>query len=321
MRLEYGVIVNSTETYRFAMKESPFATGCNAQTIPKALRHMYLPPPGRMFVQGDLSQAEARIVAYLANCHDLIELFNDPKRSVHLENALAVFGHAVEKDTPEYTLAKAVIHASHYREGPIKFSVQTGLPVKEAKRLLANYHGKRPEIRQWHQRVYDTVRQTGKLTSPLGDERVFYEALGAFSMFGKMTDQQWKDAIAWTPQTTVPHITNLGILNLAKLDCGQWWHHQGHDSFMVSIEPGQYVKFCSQVPKAFNIPVVIGRYELMLPLELSGGYNFGDMMPYDGSALPYAKWLKWLDGKLVKQSRTAQILAGTYGVHLKDWRP
>src|SRR3990167_2067157 len=99
MKLEYGVTVESTETFRFAMNLSPFERGCNAHTMPRGLRFQYEPPLGRVFVSGDGSQVEARWVAYLSKCKDLIDLFADPTRHVHQENAILVFGHPVEKDS------------------------------------------------------------------------------------------------------------------------------------------------------------------------------------------------------------------------------
>ena len=148
MRLKYGVGVEVTESFRWAMYTSPQGYGLNAQTLPKALRYYLQPSRGRIFVGGDLSQAEARVVAYIARCKELIDLFNDPTRHVHSENAIAIFGHTVEKDSPDYTLAKSIVHASHYGEGPHRLSVQTGIPIKRTKQLLEAYHAKRPEIRQ-----------------------------------------------------------------------------------------------------------------------------------------------------------------------------
>lgn len=322
MRLEYGVNVGGTESFRFAMNKSPFGRGCNAQTLPKELRYYLVPPPGRVFVEGDLSQVEARTVAYLSRCKDLIELFNDPTRHAHSENAIAVFGHPVEKDSPEYVLAKQLVHASHYREGPWKFAVSTGLPMPVARRMMATYHAKRPEIHRWHDWVWEKVKSTGKLSTPLGDTRTFYEAIACFSMTGKMTDQQWKDAIAWVPQTITPHLTNLGILAMDKeLGDSVWWHHQGHDSFLLSTEVENVEKVAGIAVSCFRIPLCVWGVEFTVPLELSVGWSSGDGMPYTGGRVTQRQWNNYVAKKLATRSREERILQGTYGVHLKDWRP
>lgn len=324
--LEYGVAVDATESYRWAMYKSPHGFGCNAQTLPKYLRYYVTAPPGRVFAAGDLSQAEARVVAYESCCVDLIDLFNNPKRHVHLENAIATFGHAVEKDTPEYTLAKAVVHACNYREGPGRFSSQTGLPVAEVRRLLANYHKARPEVRQWHTRVWNEIKSTGKLTTPLLDERLFYEAIGCFSLTGKMTDQHWKDAISWVPQSTVPHVLNLGLIEFAKArrnGMDLWFHHQGHDSYAVSVPDDslcqrEFMELSKSVYDA--IPLRAHGATYRIPLEPGMGYNLGENIPWDGSSITRPQWEKWVESKLTKRSRAQQIVDGIYGVHLRSWR-
>lgn len=325
MRLMYGVGVETTESFRWAMYCNPHGYGLNAQTLPKALRYYCTAPPGRIFVGGDLSQAEARVVAYLSGCRQLIECFNDPTRSVHLENAIATFGHAVEKDTPEYTLAKAVVHASNYREGAYTFSSQSGLPVKITKKLLENYHAARPEIKIWHDWVWNQIKTIGELHTPLGDARIFYEALSAFSLTGKMTDQHWKDAISWVPQSVVPHVLNLGMLHMKTLrDEGLdiQFHHQGHDSFLCSVPEGHEVEFFTRVQPYYSgvkLPTRNGVF--VIPQEYNMGYTFGDMFDFRGSTLPRAHWEAMVAKKLEKHPREKQILGGTYGVHLKDWRP
>ncbi len=325
MRLEYGITVQGTESYRWTMHGSPHGFGLNAQTLPKALRYYLRAPVGRVFVAGDLSQAEARVVAYLSRCKELIECFNDSTRSVHLENAFLVFGRSVVKDTPEYTLAKAVVHGSNYREGPKVLSVSTGLPIRETKVLLANYHRKRPEIHQWHNEVWQTIKNRGTLITCLGDQRTFYEAVSCFSLTGRMTDQHWKDAISWVPQTLVPHVLDAGMIGIGKLrDAGMdvWFHHQGHDSFLCSIPIGEERVFFDAVSPIYgSIKLSSPAGEYVIPQEYAVGYSFGDMFGYTGSSLSMASWEELVSKKLAKKSRAEQILEGTYGVHLKNWRP
>lgn len=325
MRLKYGVGVQVTETFRWAMYRNPHGFGLNAQTLPKALRYYLTAPQGRIFVSGDLSQAEARVVAYLSNCKHLIEVFNDPTRSVHLENALAIFGKAIEKETPEYTLAKAVVHASNYREGPRVFSAQSGLPMATTKKLLANYHRARPELHMWHKWVWDTIRTKGKLVTPLGDERTFYEAISCFSMTGRMTEQHWKDAIAWVPQTVVPHVLDVGLVHMLALQRSGLdiqFHHQGHDSFLCSVPIGEEKTFFGNVQPVYDsIKLVAQGGVFNIPQEYTVGYSFGDMFAWTGSSLLPAAWSDMVFKKLEKKPRHQQILEGAYGVHLKDWRP
>src|SRR3990167_8223403 len=307
------------------MYKHPLGYGLNAQTDPKALRYFKLAPEGRIFVAGDLSQVEARVVAYLSHCRELIECFNDPTRSVHLENAIAVLGRAVEKDTPEYTMSKSIVHGSNFREGPKVLSSQCGQPIPLCKKLLANYHRKRTEIHQWHDETWNLIKTRGQLTNFFGDSRIFYEAISTFSILGAMTEQQWKDAIAWIPQSTPPRIIGIALVEIAKLrDAGMdlWFHHQGHDSFLCSVPIGEEQRFFDAVAPIFaNIKLVTPSGVFVIPVEFQVGFNFGDMFHYLGKPLAFKDWQEMVDKKLDKSPRNEQILTGTYSVHLADWRP
>lgn len=76
----------------------------NLQNLPRpkgkarGLRHALVPPPGHMIVTVDLSQIEARIVATLAGCTELIDQFRldlDP----YSQFATKAFGYPVSKKT------------------------------------------------------------------------------------------------------------------------------------------------------------------------------------------------------------------------------
>jgi hypothetical protein len=176
----------------------------------------------------------------------------------------------------------------------------------------------------WHKQVWDTIRTKGMLATPLGDQRTFFEAVSCFSLTGKMTDQHWKDAISWVPQSTVPHVLNLGMLHMAKLrDQGMdlQFHHQGHDSFLCSVPEGREVEFFDNVkPYYAGIELVAPGGAFNIPQEYSLGYTFGDLFGYSGSVLSRQSWVALVDKKLQKHPREQQILEGAYGVHLKDWR-
>lgn len=325
LHCDYGVGLEVTETLRWAMYKHPLGYGLNMQTDPKALRYFKLAPEGRIFCQADLSQVEARVVAYLSRCRELIECFNDPTRSVHLENAIAVFGHEVSKDSNEYTLAKSIVHASNYLMGPKQFSVQAGIPIPFAKKLLNVYHSKRPEIKLWHQWVWNEIKTKGKLVNPFGDSRTFYEAISTFSILGVMTEQQLKDAIAFSPQSCPPRIIGIALTEIAKLrDAGMdvWFHHQGHDSFLCSIPIGEEQHFFDTVTPIFaNIKLVTPSGVFVIPVEFQVGFNFGDMFTYKGCSLSREHWSSLVAKKLDKIPRNEQILTGTYGIHLSSWRP
>src|SRR5690606_34327126 len=140
-------------------------TGTNMQNQPEELRSMYVADDGHIFIYPDYSQAEARVVAYLARCEPLIELFENPERDIHTENASRIFGCKtikLVKDGGDVTdvmryLAKKVVHASNYGMGPKRLvevvnedSATTGikLTLREATELMDRYFLLYPQIKE-----------------------------------------------------------------------------------------------------------------------------------------------------------------------------
>jgi DNA polymerase-1 len=293
--LPFGVNVAGTESGRWSMKKSVRDRGFNAQTCPKIMRWAYCPPPGRIYLQPDLSQAEARVVAWLSECQPLIDIFLDPRRNIHSEIAALVFGHEVEKDSLEYTLAKSMVHASNYRMGAGRFAAETGLSYAKAAKLLEAFHARFPEIRKWHDSIRKRVVETGRLVTPTGRNRTFYDALGAIVARGKMNDNLWREAISYIPQATVADLTNQGMQAAwRELGNGALFHNQSHDSFLLSVRPDQVGKAARIIQRSLHLPLTIHGRELIIPSDLAIGYNWYMLKQYEGEeSYHYGDWKRW----------------------------
>ena len=104
-RIRCSYTVPGTETYRYNSREDAFGYGTNLQNVsagdeshdPEShlyrpnLRKMFIPDPGYAIADHDLDQADARIVAWEADCPSLKEIFNDPDRDLHNENCEIIF--------------------------------------------------------------------------------------------------------------------------------------------------------------------------------------------------------------------------------------
>lgn len=274
--------VAGTETGRWSSGKSAHRRGLNLQTVPKILRYSYEAPPMRVFIQPDLSQAEARVAAYLARCPDLIALFNDPKRSVHLENALAIFGHDVSKESKDYVIAKQCLHAANYKMGPDRFAVEAGISQQRAKDILAAYYARYPELQTWHARTREAILQVGKLVTPLGRERTFYHARAEVLLTGSLSGESWRNAIAYIPQATVPDVLNRGMLKTWEELDYLWLHHQGHDSCLVSVPYDKLGECCEQLVANLAIPIPMGLATLVIPTEVAWGRYWHPMVKWQG---------------------------------------
>lgn len=314
--LRSTVIGPGTKTFRMSMSESPMGEGCNSQTLPKTLRFPYTAPPGRVFLAPDQKQAEARIVAYDAECIRQIEKFQNPKWSIHNELGEHIFGETPEKDSPRYVASKAGVHGGNFRMGALKLAKTTGVDVKTCKLAIEGYHSLYPEIRNWHLKQKQLVLAKGQLTNPFGFSRVFYRALAAVVLTGVLPTDEWNDICSWIPQSCPPFITNIGFMALMDRLEYVHLHHQGHDSFLVSVPIEKAQEAAEVALECLKVPMTIKGRTFMIPNDMQIGYSFGQMMPYDGSNLSMTTWERWCASERAKgkgDSREA-IIKGIYGI-------
>jgi DNA polymerase I-like protein with 3'-5' exonuclease and polymerase domains/uracil-DNA glycosylase len=298
-RLPGAWYVCGTETGRWSSGKSNRGRGTNLQTIPKPLRHMVVPPDGYIFVQPDLSQAEARMVAYLAGCEKLIGLFNDTSKNIHMENGKSIFGAYPVKDSPDYVLAKACVHASNYRMQAKTFSVQAGITLRKASEVLEGYHATYPEIRQWHQHIRDEVFRTGVLRTPFGRERLFYQARAEIMLTGKMSNDAWRESLAYKPQATIPDIVNKAMIQLWEKFPEARFFHQGHDAFLTAVPVEMLHEVATAIKVFCTMPLAVEGIDgitrtLTIPAETACGYSWLAMKGWEGEeTLTKEEWESW----------------------------
>lgn len=194
--------------------------GGNLQNQPDRAHDMFIADEGYGFGYFDMSQAEARVVGWLANITSWIEQFErariDGIYDAHRALAADMFGVAYD-DVPtfdryastqghppppgvaEFTptiryIAKRCRHGLNYRMGPDRLSVTTGLPLGEATNAYRIYHRRTPELQQWWQDVEQEVRDHGMLFNALGRRWLLME---------RITNEALESIIAFKPQSTV----------------------------------------------------------------------------------------------------------------------
>ncbi len=120
-RIRCSYVIGGTETGRLSSRKSVFGSGTNLQNIPPGVcRRMFVPDDGMVFMETDLSQAEARIVAYLAEEPMMIEVF-EGGGDIHQLTADSLpigfepSGSAYENvPNPRRLFAKKHVHAFNY---------------------------------------------------------------------------------------------------------------------------------------------------------------------------------------------------------------
>jgi len=134
------------------------------------LRRSIVAPEGCVIVAGDLSQIEARIVATLAGCYDLVRQFAS-KQDTYGIFATRVYGRPIDKknDPVERFVGKTCILGLGYGMGWVKFLLQMllakvkGMTPEQAKRIVYLYRETYREIPQLWKVLEDYL---GKCVDP-----------------------------------------------------------------------------------------------------------------------------------------------------------
>lgn len=124
------------------------ARGANAGKIKRAMKA----PPGYVIIDCDSSQIEARVLAWLAGQHDLVEAFAK-KQDVYKIMASSIYGIPVEEVTPaQRQVGKTVILGAGYGVGHkklrafLKMQAKVDVSEEEAKRIVDKYRATYPNI-------------------------------------------------------------------------------------------------------------------------------------------------------------------------------
>lgn len=277
-RMRCSFDIAGTRTGRLSSRKSIYGSGTNLQTIPESLRSMFIADEGRVFLYRDYSQAEARVVAYLAREQGLIDLFNDPTRDIHKENAARIFNVAVADVTKaQRYLAKRVVHASNYgmEAGRLVEIVNqdaetTGvwLDLSTAQFLLDRYFAIFPGIKEhfWSD-VRRDIQRSRTLENCFGRKRTFY---------GRYADELIRDAYSWIPQSTIGDLCTRAMVRIANEipECELLLNV--HDSILVQCLPEQAAHVATRMEHYMRIPLVIHGHQFYVPTDCKLGTNWGN---------------------------------------------
>src|SRR5215469_12560861 len=167
---------------RLSSSQTAWSTGLNFQNIPEGAREMFIAPPGWEFSYFDMSQIEARIVAYLADIptwksqYEMARL-HPGTYDAHCALAADMFKVAYDqvpkqdridgRTTIRY-VAKRCRHGLNYKMAADKLATITGLSSVEAEQAWRLYHGANSEIQLWWDDIIALARRDGRITTCLG---------------------------------------------------------------------------------------------------------------------------------------------------------
>lgn len=168
---------------RLSSAQTHWGTGLNMQNIPDNAKGMFVAPRGWEFSYYDMSQIEARIVAYLANVTAWKDQFersrlNPGSFDAHCALAAEMFKVPYDsvpkvdrdgdgKPTIRF-VAKRCRHGLNYRMAPDKLATVTGLSAVESEQAYRLYHMATPEVQLWWDDLYALVKRDRCITTCLG---------------------------------------------------------------------------------------------------------------------------------------------------------
>lgn len=273
---------SGTRTGRLASRANIYGSGTNLQNIPPKLRRMFVADPGKVFFYVDLSQAEARVVAWLARCESLIELFTSG-RDIHKENAIRFFGEYKEETRIS---VKRIVHGSNYGEGIdriVQVAAADGIKLLRTEVALGQeaYFMLYPEIKEnWWADVRRDLRYR-LLTTPLGWKRQFY---------GRWDSQKFfNEGLAFQPQCTVGVLAEMGMMACQDVPDSEILLN-AHDAVLGQCDEDKAAVVVPAIVKAMEIPLMIHGKELIIPADAKVGRNWEEAS--DGNPEGLKKWAR-----------------------------
>lgn len=267
--------------------EKPNKIGIAFQTLPKhgpfseKIRSIFIAPPGYVFLERDYSQAEARIVALLADDLETLRAFDTS--DIHRLTASWIFNVSPELITSDQRfIGKTVRHAGNYGMGKrrlmldananaLKFGIDVTLSEAEAGKILDIFHRRTPKIRTIFQReVRDAVQKSRMLWNPYGRIRQF---------FGYLKDEE---VYAQLPQSTVPDCLRMAGLRIKERYPWMRFCLELHDAFVWKVREDKIEQALKITKEEMEVEIdfkycSIPRGKLTIPTEVKIGTRLSEL--------------------------------------------
>lgn len=273
--------------------------------LARDIRSMFIPREGKIFIQADSSQAEARVVAVLCEDWTLLDAFDTV--DIHRRTAALILGLTAEldlvsqsipsdlligKDSPERFCGKKTRHAGNYdmkaprfttefNTDAQKFEINMSVSQWKAGQMLEKFHSASPRIKNiFHQSIKDAIDSSRVLIDPFGGVRVFH---------GRMDDSLYQEAYANIPQRSIAHLVQGAALKIEDElsgDIEHSWISENHDSLLMEVPANNWEDYARLMKKHMMTPIDFSLfctlkrdYSLTIPADIEfSDTNYGQMV-------------------------------------------
>jgi DNA polymerase-1 len=279
-----GYNICGTETGRFSSSSNAWDSGTNLQNRQKKYRAMFVPhKEGNVFVACDSVQAEAYVVAWIADDENLIEAFLSGK-DLHVYTAAQMYGVPESAVTKEMrTIGKRIRHACNYSMSKVTLAEIMEISQAEAAELIERYHMTNPALRKvYFPNIDRLLQQQGYLITPLGRRRIFN---------GRPGDAKTsREAYAFIPQSTVGDLVIRALYHFyqytknSPIALAVQIHDENIFETPIELAREAALKLKELMEYKMEITTFTGKTrELVIPCDFKTGYNLG---PYDEKTNP-----------------------------------
>ena len=276
----------------------------NLQNIPRdgSVKGMFIPSPGKVMVNIDMSQHELRVLSGLANDKVMQGIYNEG-RDLHLETAASIFGIPPEQVTKEQRVqAKRVNFGIPYGvsgAGLVDLLASDGIRITktQGEKYIEGWKKKFPHAAYYLEHSKKMFSQQGYLVTPWGRRRRKYKQYYANSGKESASDRQAmnypiqsfaSDIVLSLIGKLYPILKSMGIPLLLTV----------HDSIVVECREDQLAELAR----------LVKQYTWLRPKELNGalvctemeiGYRWSEVVPMNFDEPEYARWRIVKAGKIV----------------------
>ena len=261
-----------------------FSQGANGQTFTREgtvaeidipnVRNLVQADPGYTLVNVDLAQAEDRVVAWLANDHELIRLYNAGVNIHTLRASGGLNVPEVEVTKQLYAAGKLLSHSGNYGGGAEKRRAEC---EKKAGVLVTLAQIK--DFDRWQARTFPGVPVWRRSVRARVDERKHIETVfGRQSRFmDRVDDALYRQAYAFEPQATVVHIANAAMLRVYYEEPRAELLMQGHDSLLMQVRREHLSEVIPRLEAFFCVPMELLGGTLTIPTDVEIGDRWGSL--------------------------------------------
>ena len=276
----------------------------NLQNIPRdgSVKGMFIPSPGKVMVNIDMSQHELRVLSGLANDKVMQGIYNEG-RDLHLETAASIFGIPPSEVSKEQRVqAKRVNFGIPYGvsgAGLVDLLASDGIKITktQGEKYIEGWKKKFPHAAYYLDHSKKMFSQQGYLVTPWGRRRRKYKQYYANQGKESASDRQAmnypiqsfaSDIVLSLIGKLYPILKGMGIPLLLTV----------HDSIVVECRE-------DQLPELAKL---VKQYTWLRPKELNGalvctemeiGYRWSEVVPMNFDEPEYARWRIVKAGKIV----------------------